>query len=45
MVRDTLTAVEAGRVLVVPGPAMKVGMLIVHLTPRSVLRLAARLSR
>jgi short-subunit dehydrogenase len=40
--RDSLAAVEANRPLVIPGFLMQLGMLIVRLTPMSILRLASR---
>ena len=42
-VRDALAAVEADRPLVIPGLAMKLGMLLVRVTPISILRLTWRL--
>src|SRR5437016_11040298 len=42
VVRDALAAVEADRPLVIPGFAMKVGMLLVRLTPMPILRWASR---
>ncbi len=44
VVRDTLTAVEANRPLVVPGFAMKLSMLLVRLMPMPILRWALRRS-
>ena len=44
VVRDALAAVEADRPLVIPGFAMKLGMLLVRLTPIFILRFAARFS-
>src|SRR5437016_4029141 len=41
--RDTLAAVEADRHLVIPGFAMKHDMVLVRITPMSILRLAWRL--
>src|SRR5438034_1501880 len=44
-VRDALAALEADRPLVIPGFAMKVGMLLVRLTPMPILRWASRFRR
>jgi uncharacterized protein len=44
VVNEALQALEAGRPLVVPGFAMKLGMLLVRMTPMPILRLAARFS-
>jgi short-subunit dehydrogenase len=41
-VRDALATVEAGKALVIPGLAMKLGMFLVRITPMSILRLAWR---
>jgi uncharacterized protein len=43
VVRDALAAIEADRLFVIPGLAMKVGMFLVRITPMSILRLAWRL--
>jgi short-subunit dehydrogenase len=40
--RDGLTAIEAGRPIVIPGFAMKLGMFLVRITPMSILRWAWR---
>src|SRR5436305_11726007 len=45
VVRDALAALEADRPLVIPGFAMKVGMLLVRLTPMPILRWASRFRR
>ena len=42
-VRDALAAVEADQPLVIPGFVMKLGMVLVRITPMSILRLAWRL--
>jgi uncharacterized protein len=42
VVRDALAAVEADHPLVIPGALMKLGMLLVRLTPMSILRFAWR---
>jgi len=42
VVRDTLSAIEADRPLVIPGLFMKLGMFLVRITPMSILRLAWR---
>jgi len=44
VVRDALAALEADRALVIPGFAMKLGMLLVRMTPMSILRWASRFS-
>jgi uncharacterized protein len=44
VVRDALGALEAGRPLVIPGVAMKLGMFLVRLTPMPILRWASRFS-
>jgi uncharacterized protein len=44
VVRDALTALEAGRPLVIPGFAMKLLMLVARSMPLSVLRWVARIS-
>lgn len=44
VVAAALRGIEAGRAIVVPGVAMKIGMAIVRLTPLAVLRLASRFS-
>ena len=44
VVRDALAALEAGRPLVIPGVAMKLGMFLVRMTPMSILRWASRFS-
>jgi uncharacterized protein len=44
VVRDALAALEAGRPIVIPGFAMKLGMFLVRLTPMPILRLLSRLS-
>ena len=44
VVRDALTALEADRPLVIPGLPMKLGMLLVRITPMPILRLLSRLS-
>jgi uncharacterized protein len=41
--RDALAAVEADRPVAIPGLAMKLGMLLVRITPMSILRMAWRL--
>jgi uncharacterized protein len=41
--RDALAAVESDRPVVIPGFAMKLGMLLVRITPMSILRMAWRL--
>src|SRR5258708_6703163 len=38
VVRDAIAALEAGRPLVIPGVAMKLGMFLVRMTPMSILR-------
>ncbi len=43
-VRAGLHGVEAGRAIVIPGWAMKIGMTLVRLTPLAVLRFASRFS-
>ncbi len=43
-VRAALAGVEAGRAIVIPGWAMKIGMTLVRLTPLAVLRFASRFS-
>jgi uncharacterized protein len=43
VVRDAFVAVEADKPIVIPGLAMKIGMLLVRITPMSILRLAWRL--
>src|SRR5213594_1135243 len=45
VVRAALAALEADRPLVIPGFAMKVGMLLVRLTPMPILRWASRFRR
>ncbi|MDQ3314049.1 MAG: SDR family oxidoreductase [Verrucomicrobiota bacterium] len=45
VVRDGLDGIEAERAIVIPGAVMKLGMLLVRLTPRAILRLAMRLGR
>jgi len=45
VVSDALAALEADRPLVIPGFAMKVGMLLVRLTPMPILRWASRFRR
>src|SRR5436305_4629434 len=45
VVRNALAALEADRPLVIPGFAMKVGMLLVRLTPMPILRWASRFRR
>ena len=45
VVRDALSGLESGRPIVIPGWGMKLGMLIVRLTPLPVLRLASRITR
>ena len=45
VVRAALDAVSADKALVIPGFVMKLGMLLVRLTPMPVLRMASRLSR
>jgi short-subunit dehydrogenase len=42
VVRDALRGVESNRPIVIPGVAMKIGMLIARLTPMPLLRLASR---
>jgi short-subunit dehydrogenase len=44
VVRDALTGLEADRPLVIPGLAMKIGMVLVRITPMSILRWASRFS-
>ena len=44
VVRAGLHAIEQGNPLVVPGLIMKIGMLLVRLTPMPLLRLASRFS-
>ena len=44
VVRDALAALEAGRPLVIPGVAMKLGMSLVRMTPMPILRWASRFS-
>jgi short-subunit dehydrogenase len=44
VVRDAIAALEAGRPLVIPGVAMKLGMFLVRMTPMSILRWASRFS-
>ena len=44
VVRDALAALEAGRPLVIPGVAMKLGMFLVRMMPMSILRWASRFS-
>jgi short-subunit dehydrogenase len=44
VVRHALTALEADRPLVIPGLPMKLGMLLVRITPMPILRLLSRLS-
>jgi short-subunit dehydrogenase len=44
VVRDALAAVEADRALVIPGLLMKIGMMVVRLTPLSILRRTSQLS-
>ncbi|HEV8618133.1 MAG TPA: SDR family oxidoreductase [Candidatus Udaeobacter sp.] len=44
VVRDALTGLEANRPLVIPGLPMKIGMLLVRITPMPILRLASRFS-
>jgi short-subunit dehydrogenase len=39
VVRDALAAIEAGRPLVIPGSAMKLGIFLVRITPMPILRL------
>jgi short-subunit dehydrogenase len=43
VVRDGLAALETDRALVIPGLAMKLGMMLVRLTPMPILRLGWRL--
>ncbi len=45
VVRAALSAVERDQPLVIPGLAMKFGMLLVRLTPMSILRFASRITR
>ncbi len=45
VVRDGLQGIEAERPIVIPGLLMKLGMLLVRLTPMPVLRLASRVGR
>lgn len=45
VVRAALRGIEADRPLVIPGLVMKLGMLLVRLTPRSILRLASGITR
>jgi uncharacterized protein len=42
-VRDALDAIESDKPLVIPGVVMKLAMLLVRITPMSILRLALRL--
>jgi hypothetical protein len=44
VVRDALTALEANRPVVIPGFPMKLGMLLVRITPLPILRLLSRFS-
>jgi short-subunit dehydrogenase len=44
VVRAALDGVERGRAVVIPGVAMKIGMLLVRLIPMPVLRLLMRLA-
>ena len=44
VVRDAIAALEAGRPLVIPGVAMKLGMFLVRMTPMSILRWASHFS-
>jgi len=44
VVREALGALEAGRPLIIPGVAMKLGMFFVRMMPMSILRLLSRLS-
>ena len=44
VVRDALSTLEAGRPLVIPGFAMKLGMFLVRLMPMPILRWASRFS-
>ncbi|MDQ3119382.1 MAG: SDR family oxidoreductase [Verrucomicrobiota bacterium] len=44
VVRDGIRGVEAARPIVIPGFVMKLGMLLVRLTPMPVLRLASRVA-
>jgi short-subunit dehydrogenase len=44
VVHDALTALETDRPLVVPGFAMKFGMLLVRITPMPILRFLSRFS-
>lgn len=44
VVREALGALEAGRPLIIPGVAMKLGMFLVRMMPMSILRLLSRLS-
>jgi short-subunit dehydrogenase len=44
VVRDALVALEADRPLVIPGIAMKIGMVLVRMTPMRILRWASRFS-
>lgn len=44
VVRSALSAIERDKPLVIPGLIMKIGMLLVRLTPRPLLRLASRFS-
>ena len=44
VVRNAIAALEAGRPLVIPGIAMKLGMFVVRMTPMSILRWAFRFS-
>jgi uncharacterized protein len=45
VVRDALAGLEADRPLVIPGLPMKIGMLLVRLTPMPILRWASRFSK
>jgi uncharacterized protein len=45
VVREALAALEADRPLVIPGLPMKIGMLLVRLTPMPILRWASRFSK
>jgi short-subunit dehydrogenase len=44
VVADTLAAITADRPLVIPGLLMKIGMLLVRMTPMSIMRYASRYS-
>ena len=45
VVRDALDGIEADRPVIIPGFAMKLAMLLVRLTPMSLIRIASRFAR